>query len=86
MNNIRMRAAFRHPASCDDRRTAVFGADCRPASRSGAKSRRALVLLDANPLDGLETLRHPRAVIAGGRVLDRDALDSMEADLMAAGR
>lgn len=45
-----------------------------------------LVLLDANPLHGLETVRHPRAVIVGGRVLDRDTLDAMEADLMAAGR
>lgn len=44
-----------------------------------------LVLLDANPLDGLETLRHPRAVIVGGRVLDRAALDAMEARLLAAG-
>ena len=51
-----------------------------------AEGRRAdLVLLDRNPLDGLETLRRPRAVIAGGRVLDRDALDRMEAELIAAG-
>ncbi len=50
------------------------------------EGRRAdLVLLDRNPLDGLETLRRPRAVIAGGRVLDRDALDRMEAELIAAG-
>ncbi len=45
-----------------------------------------LVLLDANPLDGLETLRRPRAVITGGRVLDRATLDAMESDLIAAGR
>lgn len=44
-----------------------------------------LVLLDANPLDGLETLRRPRAVIAGGAVLDRAALDAMEARLLDAG-
>ena len=45
-----------------------------------------LVLLDVNPLNGLETLRRPRAVIVGGRVLDRSTLDDMEADLIAAGR
>ena len=44
-----------------------------------------LVLLDANPLDGLETLRRPRMVIAGGRVFDREALDVLEAQLRAAG-
>lgn len=52
-----------------------------------AVGRRAdLVLLDANPLNGLETLRRPRAVIVGGKVLDRAMLDAMEADLIAAGR
>jgi hypothetical protein len=51
-----------------------------------APGRRAdLVLLDANPLDGLDTLRRPRAVIAGGHVFDRDALDGFEARLHAAG-
>jgi hypothetical protein len=51
-----------------------------------APGRRAdLVLLDANPLEGLGTLRHPRAVIVGGRVLDRAALDALEADLRAGG-
>lgn len=44
-----------------------------------------LVLLDANPLEDLATLRHPRAVIAGGRVLDRQALDDMEALLLDRG-
>ena len=44
-----------------------------------------LVLLDANPLDSLTTLRRPRAVIAGGRVLDRPALDVLEASLLAEG-
>ena len=52
-----------------------------------ALGRRAdLVLLDANPLEGLETLRRPRAVFVGGRVLDRAALDSIEASLVDAGR
>lgn len=51
-----------------------------------AVGRRAdLVLLDANPLDGLATLRRPRAVIVGGQVLDRAALDAMEARLRVAG-
>jgi hypothetical protein len=48
-----------------------------------APGRRAdLVLLDANPLEDLATLRRPRAVIVGGRVLDRQALDEMEAHLL----
>ncbi len=51
-----------------------------------APGRRAdLVLLDANPLESLGTLRRPRAVIAGGRVLDRSALDVLEATLLAEG-
>jgi Amidohydrolase family len=49
-----------------------------------APGRRAdLVLLDANPLEALATLRRPRAVIVGGRVLDRFELDEMEALLLA---
>jgi hypothetical protein len=51
-----------------------------------APGRRAdLVLLDANPLEGLGTLRRPRAVIAGGRLFDRDDLDAVEAQLRTAG-
>lgn len=51
-----------------------------------AEGRRAdLVLLDANPLDGLATLRQPRAVVVGGTLLDRTALDAIEADLLAQG-
>jgi hypothetical protein len=51
-----------------------------------APGRRAdLVLLDANPLEGLGTLRRPRAVTAGGRVFDRDDLDAVEAQLRTAG-
>jgi hypothetical protein len=51
-----------------------------------APGRRAdLVLLDANPLEALFTLRRPQAVIVGGRVLDREALDEMEAELLAKG-
>ncbi|EDZ46739.1 amidohydrolase [Rhodobacterales bacterium Y4I] len=75
-------------------REALFTATVAPprffglADQDGtiAPGRRAdLVLLDDNPLDGLATLRHPRAVIAGGTVLDRAALDEMEAGLRAAG-
>lgn len=51
-----------------------------------AGQRADLVLLDDNPLDDLATMRRPRAVIVGGRVLDRSVLDAMEADLIAAGR
>jgi hypothetical protein len=43
------------------------------------------VLLDENPLEGLATLRRPRAVIVGGRVLDRAALDALEAGLLRRG-
>ncbi len=52
-----------------------------------AVGRRAdLVLLAANPLDGLATLRTPMAVIVAGQVLDRFALDAMEAELLQAGQ
>jgi imidazolonepropionase-like amidohydrolase len=52
-----------------------------------APGRRAdLVLLDTNPLEGLATLRRPQMVIAGGRVLDRAALDGLEAMLLERGR
>lgn len=44
-----------------------------------------LVLLDDYPLDGLGTLRTPRAVIVAGQVLDRAALDAMAGDLLATG-
>jgi imidazolonepropionase-like amidohydrolase len=52
-----------------------------------APGRRAdLVLLDANPLEDLATLRRPLAVIVGGRLLDRRDLDALEAQLLAQGR
>jgi Amidohydrolase family len=51
-----------------------------------APGRRAdLVLLDTNPMEDLATLRRPRAVIVGGRVLDRQDLDDMEARLLERG-
>lgn len=51
-----------------------------------APDRRAdLILLDANPLEDLATLRRPRAVIANGKLLDRDALDEVAEELIEAG-
>lgn len=51
-----------------------------------APGRRAdLLLLDANPLKNLATLRRPEAVIIAGRVLDRAVLDALEAQLLARG-
>ena len=44
-----------------------------------------LVLVDQNPLHDLETLRRPRAVIVGGKWLDRDALDVLESELLERG-
>jgi hypothetical protein len=50
-----------------------------------AAGRRAdLVLLDANPLDDIANTRRIRAVILGGRHLDRDRLDAMLRDVAAA--
>jgi imidazolonepropionase-like amidohydrolase len=75
-------------------REALFTATVAPprffglADQDGtiAPGRRAdLVLLDANPLESLAPLRRPRAVIAGGRLLDREALDVLEAQLLAEG-
>lgn len=52
-----------------------------------ASGRRAdLVLLDANPLEGLSTLRRPQMVIVGGHVLDRAALDGLGAALLDRGQ
>ena len=45
-----------------------------------------LVLLDANPLEGLSTLRRPQMVIVGGHVLDRAALDDLETMLLDRGQ
>ena len=48
-----------------------------------AAGRRAdLVLLDANPLEELATLRRPRALISAGKVLDRNELEAMESRLL----
>ena len=44
-----------------------------------------LVLLGANPLEDIRNTRRINAVITGGAVLDRAALDAMLAELEAAG-
>ncbi len=52
---------------------------------SVAAGRRAdLVLLDANPLVDIENVRRLRAVVAGGRLLERRDLDALLADVRAA--
>lgn len=57
-----------------------FGLDDQDGSI--VEGRRAdLVLLEANPLEGLATLREPRAVIVNGRLLDSEALAAMAAEL-----
>jgi imidazolonepropionase-like amidohydrolase len=43
-----------------------------------------LVLLDANPLEDIGNVRHIRAVVAAGRMLDRSALDQLLAQAKAA--
>jgi imidazolonepropionase-like amidohydrolase len=42
-----------------------------------------LVLLDANPLDDIASIRRIHAVVANGRLYDRNALDDLERDLRA---
>jgi len=43
-----------------------------------------LVLLDANPLTDVANVRRTRAVVLGGRLLDRTALDTLLAQARAA--
>jgi imidazolonepropionase-like amidohydrolase len=60
-----------------------FGID--QTSGSVARGRRAdLVLLDANPLSDVANVRRIRAVVVGGRLLDRRALDETLATARAA--
>jgi imidazolonepropionase-like amidohydrolase len=54
--------------------------------RIGHGRRADLVLLDANPLEGLAPLRRPRTETAAGQVFDRAALDALEARLVARGQ
>jgi len=72
-------------------REALYAATVAPATaldlpdQDGtiAAGRRAdLLLVEADPLDSLETLRTPVAVIAKGRVFDRSALDGLRDDLL----
>lgn len=60
-------------------REALYTATVAPGRRAD------LVLLDANPLEGLKTLRQPRAFVVNGRLLDRSTIDKMARDLGAAG-
>jgi imidazolonepropionase-like amidohydrolase len=47
-----------------------------------AVGRRAdLVVLKSNPIDGLATLRAPRAVVANGHIFDRAKLDELQQEL-----
>lgn len=45
-----------------------------------------LVLLDASPLEDIRNTRRIRAVVIDGRLLDRDALDRMLAEVERAAR
>lgn len=74
-----------------DPREALTSATVAPARFLGlpdqdgtlAVGRRAdLVVVAANPLDGLATLREPLIVVAGGRVLDAAALEGLEQELL----
>lgn len=58
-----------------------FGLDDQDGTIAAGR-RGDLVLLDANPLDGLATLRRPRAGVVGGRLLDRAELDALEERLI----
>lgn len=49
-----------------------------------AGKRADLILLDGNPLDDIDNTRRISAVILGGRVHDRAALDEMLEEVVAA--
>lgn len=72
-------------------REALYAATVAPAVFLGlpdqdgtlAPGRRAdIVLLAANPLEALATLREPVAVVANGRLIDGEALDAMTETLV----
>jgi len=46
-----------------------------------AGKRADLVLLEKNPLEGLEALRHPKAVVVRGRLLARESVNEMVAEV-----
>jgi hypothetical protein len=56
---------------------ARFFGEADTSGRIDAGQRADLVLLDANPLDDIRNTRRIRAVIRGGRLLDREALDAL---------
>ena len=56
----------------------------RTAGAIAAGRRADLVLLDANPLIDVENIRRIRAVVVGGRLLERADLDKLLADVKAA--
>lgn len=74
-------------------REALYTATVAPAQflgvshesgRVAAGMRADLVILDENPLDGLQALRKPRAVVVNGRLLDRDDLEPIRHTLKGA--
>ena len=84
LDPTRWTLARTEPASVR-RIAALLGVRYRELADGEFNHSSALVLLDANPLESLATLRKPQAVIVGGRLLDRAALDEMESDLLADG-
>ena len=42
-----------------------------------------LVVISGNPMESLQTLRKPLAVVTAGRLFDRDALDEIERELLS---
>jgi hypothetical protein len=68
-----LRAATLAPAQ-------FFGRE-KESGAIGAGMRADLVLLDANPLADIANTQHIRAVILGGRLLDRRALDALLRDV-----
>jgi hypothetical protein len=71
---VALRAATLEPAR-------ALGRD-RELGRVAAGYRADLVLLDADPLQDIENTRRIHAVIIGGRVLDKGALDGLRSSLM----
>jgi len=51
------------------------------AGRVGIRQRADLVLLDANPLEDIRAIRGIHAVVANGRLFNREALDALLRDV-----